>query len=88
MNERQAQALKNLIEAGNPDAGTTVTPQPDGVHVTISGPQASPGLSGPGGMNAELRLADDSPWLSYFMAYAIAEAAESAYAEITESGIG
>jgi hypothetical protein len=77
VNEREAQALKNLIEAGSPDGGTTVTPEPDGVHVTISDPRRCPGLSGPGGMDAELRLADGSPWLSYFLSFAVGEAVDA-----------
>jgi hypothetical protein len=84
VNKDQAEALKRLFEAGNPDGGTTVTPEPDGVHVTISDPRRCPGLSGPGGMDAELCLADDSPWLGYFMAYLITEAAEAAAAEIAD----
>ena len=47
MNERQAEALKSVIEAGHPDAGTTVKALPDGAAITISGPLkalAFPGL--------------------------------------------
>ena len=77
MNAEQAQALKNLLDAGHPDGRTTVTPEPDGVHVIISDPHRCPGLSGPGGMDTELRLADDSPWLSYFLSFAVAEAIDA-----------
>lgn len=48
MNEDQAAVLKSVIEVGNPDAGTTVTAQPDGAEITISGPLKAPSLSGPG----------------------------------------
>jgi hypothetical protein len=85
MNAEQAQALKNLIEADSPDAGITVTPEPDGVRITISDPRRCPGVSGPGGMDAELCLSDDSPWLGFFLAYAIADAVEDIIAEADES---
>lgn len=49
MNRRQAAALKSVLEAGHPDAATTVTAVPGGAEVTISGPLMTPGLSGPGG---------------------------------------
>ena len=72
MNMEQAAALKSVIEAGHPDAGTTVTAQPDGVRVTISGPVKSPGLSGPGGsIDVELRLREDGPFMTkYLMVWA------------------
>jgi hypothetical protein len=76
MNEEQAVALKSVIEAGHPDAGTTVTAQPDGVRVTISGPVKSPGLSGPGGsIDVELRLREDGPFMTKYLMVRAARAA-------------
>lgn len=76
MNEEQAAALKSVIEAGHPDAGTTVTAQQDGVRVTISGPVKSPGLSGPGGsIDVELRLREDGPFMTKFLMVWAARAA-------------
>jgi hypothetical protein len=69
MNKRQAAALKSVIEASHPDAATTVTAQPDGAAVTISGTMGTPGLSGPGGPgDVVLRLGDDSPFLLFLLA--------------------
>ncbi|MGH3291142.1 MAG: hypothetical protein ACRDP7_05010 [Trebonia sp.] len=68
MNRRQAAQWKSLFESGNPDGGTTVTAQPDGVHVTLSTPTADLGLAGPGTHQVELRLADDSPFLLFMLA--------------------
>jgi hypothetical protein len=68
MNEDQAAALKGVIEAGNPDAGTTVTAQPDGARVTISGPLKAPSLSGPGVVtDVELRLREDGPFMTRYL---------------------
>lgn len=61
MNERQAEVLKRLIEARHPDAGVTVTAEPGGVEVTISGPAASPASARVG--DVTLSLADNSPFL-------------------------
>jgi hypothetical protein len=66
VNERQAEVLKSLIEAGHPDAGVTVTAEPGGVRVAISGPGASPASSRVG--DATLSLSDDSPFLRRFLA--------------------
>jgi hypothetical protein len=69
MNRRQAAALKSVIEAGHPDAATTVTAQADGAAVTISGPLTAPGLSGPGGTaDVVLRLGENSPFLLFLLA--------------------
>jgi hypothetical protein len=68
VNERQAEALKRLIEAGHPDAATTVKAEPDGAEVTISGPRKSPGVSGSGtAMDVELRLSDDGPLMRFLL---------------------
>jgi hypothetical protein len=48
MNGERAEALKRVVEAGHPDAATTVTAKPDGAEITISGIKKAPGLSGPG----------------------------------------
>lgn len=63
MNQRQAEALRHLMEAGHPDAAVTVTAQPGGARVVISGPGMLPGTSGQGTVSLGLR--DDSPftWL-------------------------
>ena len=61
MNERQAEALKRLLEAGHPDAGITVTAGPGGVEVTITGPAASPASARVG--DVRLILADNGPFL-------------------------
>lgn len=66
MNERQAETLKRLIEAGHPDAGVAVIAEPGGVEVTISGPAAYPGSSRLG--DVKLSLRDDSPLLWRFLA--------------------
>jgi hypothetical protein len=69
MNRRQAAALKSVIEAGHPDAATTVTAQSDGAAVTISGTLTAPGLSGPGGTaDVVLRLGENSPFLRFLLA--------------------
>jgi hypothetical protein len=68
MNRRHAAEWKALFEFGNPDGGTTVTAQPDGVCVTLSTPTADLGLAGPGTRQVELRLADDSPFLLFMLA--------------------
>lgn len=69
MNRRQAAALKSVIEAGHPDAATTVTAQPDGAAITISGTVKTPGLSGPGGTaDVVLRLGENSPFLLFLLA--------------------
>jgi hypothetical protein len=78
MNKRQAAEWKSLFESGNPDGGTTVTAQPDGMHVTISTPTAVPGHAGPGTHQVELRLADDSPFLLFMLAQHLRKAAEDA----------
>jgi hypothetical protein len=67
VNKDQAASVKSLLEAGNPDSATTVTAQPDGVRVTISGPHASPGESGPGTGNVEMILRDDSDLLKRYL---------------------
>lgn len=68
MNQKQAAALKNVMEAAHPDAGITVTAQPDGAEVTISGPLKAPGLSGPGNAtDVEMHLRDDSPFLARYL---------------------
>jgi hypothetical protein len=67
MNRRQAAEWKALFESGNPDGATTVTAQPDGMHVTLSTPIADLGQSGPGTRQVELRLADDSPFLLFML---------------------
>ena len=69
MNRRQAAALKSVIEAGHPDAATTVTAQPDGAAITISETVKTPGLSGPGGTaDVVLRLGENSPFLLFLLA--------------------
>jgi len=69
MNRRQAAALKSVIEAGHPDAATTVTAQPDGAAITISGTLKTPGLSGPGGSSdVVLRIGANSPFLRFLLA--------------------
>lgn len=68
MNKRQAAALKRILEAADPDAGVTVEPQSDGVHVTISGAKTDLGLAGPDTRDVELRLSDNSPLLLCFLA--------------------
>jgi hypothetical protein len=65
VNEQQAEVLKSLIEAGHPDAGVTVTAEPGGVRVAISGPGASQGSSRVGDTTL---LSDDSPFLRRFLA--------------------
>lgn len=65
MNERQAEALQHLMEAGHPDAAVTVTAQPGGVRVVISGPGIVPGASGEG--RVILGLRDDSPFTWLFL---------------------
>jgi hypothetical protein len=78
VNEDQATALKSAIEAGNPDAGTTVTPQPDGVTVTISGPLKAPSLSGPGVITGvELRLRGDGAFMKRYRMIRAAGAART-----------
>jgi hypothetical protein len=67
VNEEQAAALSGLLESRNPDAGTTVTPQPDGVEITISGPLRSPGVSGPGSTATEFRISHDGPVMRYLL---------------------
>jgi hypothetical protein len=74
VNEDQAAALKRLLEAGHPDAGTTVTPHSEGVDIKISGRQVAPGMSGPGTGNVEMRLRDDSPFLERYLAVRAARA--------------
>jgi hypothetical protein len=66
VNEQQAEVLKSLIEAGHPDAGVTVTAEPGGVRVAISGPGASPASSRVG--DTMLSLSDDSQLLRRFLA--------------------
>ncbi len=66
MNEHPAEVRKALIEAGHPDAGVTVTAEPGGVRVAITGPGASPGSSRLG--DATFSLSDDSPLLRRFLA--------------------
>ena len=69
MNGRQREALKRIIEAGHPDAGTTVTPDGTGTAVVISGPKKTPGLDGPGGHgDVILSLGDNSPFLRFLLA--------------------
>jgi hypothetical protein len=46
VNKRQAAALKSVLEAGHPDAATTVTACAGGAEITISGTPKTPGLSG------------------------------------------
>ncbi len=78
MNEDQATALKSALEAGNPDAGTIVTSQPDGVRVTITGPLKAPSLSGPGVItDVELRLRDDGPLMRRYRMIRAAGAART-----------
>ena len=68
MNEEQAAALKSAFEADHPDSGTTVTPEPGGAEITISGPLKSPGLSGPGGsIDVVLRVRDDGPFMTRYL---------------------
>ena len=85
MNKRQAAALKSVIEAGHPDAATTVTAQPDGPAITISGPVKSPGLSGPGcAMDVELRVRQDGPIMTYLLANAIRGALDGEDSRVAE----
>jgi hypothetical protein len=68
MNEEQAEALKRVVEAGHPDAATTVTAEPDGAEITISGTKKGPGLSGPGDHgDVVLRLGENSPFLLFLL---------------------
>jgi hypothetical protein len=68
VNEEQAAALKGLLEARNPDAGTTVTPKPDGADITISGPKRSHGVSGPwAAMDVEFRISPDGPVMRFLL---------------------
>jgi hypothetical protein len=79
MNKRQAEALRTVLEASHPDAATTVTAQPDGAAVTISGTLKTPGLSGPGGSaDVVLRLGENSPLLLHFLAARLARADRAA----------
>jgi hypothetical protein len=71
MNERQAEALRRLMEAGHPDAAVTVTAQRGGARVVMSGPGMVPGTSGPGTRGPgtlRLCLGDDSPFTWLFLA--------------------
>lgn len=69
MNGRQAQALRRMIEAGHPDAATTVKACDGGAEITISEAKPNPGLSGPGDRGTvRLRLADNSPFLLFLLA--------------------
>jgi hypothetical protein len=69
VNRRQAQALKRLVEAGHPDASTTVRANDGGAEITIDGAQPNPGLSGPGDHGTvRLKLGDDSPFLLFLLA--------------------
>jgi hypothetical protein len=68
VNEDQAAVLKSVIEAGNPDAATTVTPQADGAAITISGPLKAPSLSGSGFItDVELRVWEDGPFMTRYL---------------------
>jgi len=68
VNEQQAEALRGLLEARNPDAVTTVTPKPDGADITISGPKKSDGVSGPGAaMDVEFRISPDGPVMRFLL---------------------
>jgi len=68
VNGEQAEALKSVIEAGHPDAGTTVTALPDGAAITISGPLKAPSLSGPGVItDVELRVREDGPFMTRYL---------------------
>jgi hypothetical protein len=64
VNERQAETLKRLIEAGQPGAGTSVA-GPGGAEVTIDGLLKSPGLAGT--IPDELRLSENGPFLRRYL---------------------
>jgi ribosome biogenesis protein Nip4 len=66
VNDRQAKVLKRLIEATHQDARVTVTAEPDGVQIVISGPGAAPGSSKLG--ETTLSLSDDGQFLRRFLA--------------------
>lgn len=68
MNAEQAAVVQRLFEDEHPDAAVTATAEPDGVHVTISGPQADLGLAGPGTRDVELHLSDRSQFLLLMVA--------------------
>ena len=69
MNDSQEKALKRLFEDGHPDAGVTITTDPDGAAITISGPKKAPGLSGPGNItDVELSIGNNSPLLLSMLA--------------------
>jgi hypothetical protein len=79
MNEEQAEALKHVVEAGHPDAATTVTAEPDGAEITISGTEKAPSLSGPRRHgDVVLRLGKNSPFLLFLLAATQASRAPTA----------
>lgn len=65
-NDRQARALKRILEARNPDAAVTATAAPGGVRVTINGPGVWPASSRTADL--ALSLSDDSPYLRRYLA--------------------
>lgn len=61
---KQAEVMTRFIEGRHPDAEVTVTAQPDGARIVISGHKKAPGLSGPGDIiDVELRVSENSPLL-------------------------
>lgn len=68
MNDQQAETIKGILEARAPDAGVTVTPQPGGAEILISGP----GMSSLSPRPADVRfsVSDDSPYLMRLLASA------------------
>lgn len=72
MNDRQALALKHLLEASNPDAAVTAVAEPGGVLVTISGPGIWPASARTADLT--LSLTDDSPYLWQLIGKAVGTA--------------
>jgi len=61
VNDRQAEALKRILEGRHPDLAVTATPTDGGVEVTMTGPAATSASSAVG--DVTLILGDDSPYL-------------------------
>jgi hypothetical protein len=68
VNNQQAQTIKTILEARAPDAGVTVTPEPGGAEITISGPRMFPDSPKPA--DIRLSLSDNSPYLMRLLASA------------------
>ena len=68
MNDQQAQTIKGILEARAPDAGVTVTPEPGGAEILISGPGMSP--QSPRPADVRFSVTDNSPYLMRLLASA------------------